>query len=107
MANTYTRLAALRPADTNEAELYEVAAGEYIVAEIFICNQDSSDRTYRVAITDASGAATGEDWVHYDFPIAANMSHKFTLACGDGDTIRIQASIADLISFVLTGLKVT
>ena len=70
-------------------------------------NQDSSDRTYRVAITDASGAASGEDWVHYDFPIAANMSHKFTLACGDGDTIRVQASVADLISFVLTGLKVT
>jgi len=107
MANTYTRLAALRPADTNEAELYAVAASEYIVAEIFICNQDSSDRTYRVAITDASGVATGEDWVHYDFPIQANMSHKFTIACGDGDTVRVRASVANLISFVLTGLRVT
>ena len=107
MANTYTRLAALRPADTNEAELYAVSSSEYIVAEIFICNQDSSDRTYRVAITDASGAASGEDWIHYDFPIMANMSHKFTLACGDGDTVRVRASVANLISFVLTGLKVT
>jgi hypothetical protein len=107
MANTYTRLAALRPANTDEAELYEVEAGEYIVAEIFICNQDSSDRTYRVAITDSSAAASGEDWIHYDFPIQANMSHKFTIACGDGDTVRVKASVADKISFVLTGLKVT
>jgi len=107
MANTYTRLAALRPANTNEAELYAVATGEYIVAELFICNQSAVERTYRVAITDASGAASGEDWIHYDFPIQANMSHKFTIACGDGDTVRVRASVADLISFVLTGLKVT
>jgi hypothetical protein len=107
MANTYTRLAALRPADTSEAELFAVASGEYIVAELFICNQDSTARTYRVAITDASGAASGEDWIHYDFPIEANMSHKFTIACGDGDTVRVRASLADVISFVLTGLKVT
>jgi len=106
MANTYTRLAALRPANTDEAELYAVSSDEYIVAEIFICNQDSTARTYRVAITDASGAASDEDWIHYDFPIQANMSHKFTLACGDGDTIRVKASVADKISFVLTGLKV-
>jgi len=35
------------------------------------------------------------------------MSHKFTIACGDGDTVRVRASVANLISFVLTGLKVT
>jgi hypothetical protein len=107
MANTYTRLAALRPANTSEAELYEVEAAEYIVAEIFICNQDTSDRTYRVAVTDSSGAASGEDWIHYDFPIQANMSHKLTIACGDGNTVRVKASVANLISFVLMGLKVT
>jgi hypothetical protein len=107
MANTYTRLAALRPADTVEAELYEVAADEYIVATIHICNQDASDRTYRVALTDASGVATGEDWIHYDFPIQANMSHRFSISLGDGDTIRVKASVADLISFVLEGLLIT
>ena len=107
MANSYTRLAALRPANTNEAELYAVSAGEYIVATLHICNQDSTDRTYSVAITDASGVATDEDWVRYDFPLYANISNRLTIACGDGDTVRVKASVADKISFVLTGLKVT
>lgn len=107
MANVYIRLAALRPANTNEAELYAVAAGEYVVATLFICNQSAVIRTYNVAITDASGAATGEDWIAYETELQPNLTHKIVIACGDGDTIRVQASIADLISFVLTGLKVT
>ena len=69
MANTYTRLAALRPADTNEAELYAVAADEYIVASLNICNQSASDISYSIAITDASGAAADEDWICFSFPI--------------------------------------
>ena len=107
MANTYVRLAALRPANTNEAELYEVAASEYIVASLFICNQSAVARTYNVAITDATGAATDEDWIAYETELQPNLTHKIVIACGDGDTIRVQASVADLISFVLTGLKVT
>ena len=107
MANVYERLAALRPADANEAELYEVAASEYVVATLFICNQDNVARTYRVALTDASGAATSEDWVAYDTEIAANITHRIIIPAGDGDTIRVQASIADKLSFILTGLKIT
>jgi hypothetical protein len=107
MANVYERLAALRPADTDEAELYAVAASEYIVGTLLICNQDSSARTYNVALTDASGAATGEDWLSYELEIQANLTHKMIIPAGDGDTIRVQASIADKISFVLTRLKIT
>jgi len=106
-SNTYTQLATLRPTDTNEAELYEVAADEYIVATLHICNQSAVDRTYSVAITEASGAAADDEWVRYDFPLYANISNRLTIACGDGNTVRVKASVADLISFVLTGLKVT
>ena len=106
MANTYTRLAALRPADTNEAELYEVAADEYIVASLHICNQSASEISHSIAITDASGAATDEDWICFSFPIQANMTHKRNISIGDGDTIRVKSSSADDISFVLTGLLI-
>ena len=107
MADVYERIAALRPADTNEAELYEVGASAYIVGTLFICNQDNAARTYRVALTDASGAATNEDWLAYDTEIAANLTHTLVIPAGDGDTIRVKASIADKLSFVLTGLKIT
>lgn len=107
MANTYTRLAASRPADTNEAELYASSEDEYIIATLHVCNQTASELSYRVAITDASGAASGEDWIYYDFPIHENMAHRFSLSFGNGDTLRIRSSSADSISFVLTGLKVS
>ena len=107
MANTYTRLAALRPANTDETELYATAASQYIVANLFVCNQDSTDRTFRVAITDASGAATDEDWIYYDTVAYANMTYRFKIALGGGDTVRIRSGTADVISFVLTGLLIT
>lgn len=107
MSNVYERLAALRPADTSEAELYAVSANEYIVATLFVCNQDSSARTYRVALTDSSGAASGEDWIAYDVSIQANLTHTLIVTAGDGDTVRVQASVADKISFVLTGLNIS
>ena len=108
MANAYGRIAALRPADTSEAELYAPGAGEEAIVTLYVCNQDSSDRTFRVALTDASGAATGEDWLYYDQTVWANMSFSLrAIALTYGQTIRVQASIADKISFVLSGLVIT
>ena len=107
MADTYKRLAALRPANTNEAELYDVPAAEYIVAVLYICNQDTVLRDYSVALTDLTGAATGEDWIAYETDIQPNITHKVVISAGDGDTVRVQASIADKISFVLMGLEIT
>ncbi len=107
MAEAYQRLAASRPADANEAELYAVSASEYIVGTLFICNQTGSEVTYRVAICDDSGAATSGEWIAYDVVLPANMTHKIVVTAGDGDTIRIKASAADSISFVLTGLLIT
>jgi len=107
MANTYERLAALRPANTSEAELYASSSGEYIVASLYVTNQDSTDRTFRVAITDASGAATDEDWIYYDTTIYANMTFRLKLSFGNGDTVRVRAGTADVVSFVLSGLKIS
>lgn len=107
MANVYERLAALRPADTNEAELYAVAADVYIVATLLICNQSGVETTFRVALTDASGAATDEDWISYDTNIQGNVTHRMIIPAGDGDTIRIKSGTGDVLSFVLTGLKIS
>ena len=106
MANTYTRLAALRPANTNEAELYAVAADEYIVATLSICNQSAVEISYSIALTDASGAATDEDWICFSFPIQGNLTHRRSISIGDGDTVRVKSSSADDISFVLSGLLI-
>jgi len=108
MADKYGRLAALRPADTNEAELYLVPSDTQIVATLTICNQGGDARTYSVAHTDATGAATGEDWLYVDNAIAANTTETVKgLTLNAAESIRVKASVADLVSFVLAGLKIT
>ena len=104
MAIEYKRLAAVRPANTSEAELYPVPSGSEIIANLTIVNQSSSSITFRVAHTDAVGAATGEDWLAYDEPLAAKSRLVIPITAKNPETVRIQASIADLVSFVLAGM---
>jgi len=107
MNDSYEKLASSRPANTNEAELYAVPADSQIVATLYVCNQDSSTRQYRVALTDSAGAAGNDDWIIYDQDLLANITHRVgPLSLTGGETIRIKASTANVISFVLTGLKV-
>lgn len=107
MADTFKRLAALRPANTSEAELYLVGTGKQAIANLTICNQDSTSHTFSIAQTDTSGAATGEDWIYSEHIIMANGTIQLTgLSMNDGESIRVKASIADKISFILSGLEI-
>ena len=92
MATEYKRLAASRPAVTTEAELYAVPTSSEIIANLTIVNQSASSVTFRVAHTDAVGAATGEDWLAYDEPLAANSRLVIPITAKNPETIRIKAS---------------
>ena len=107
MATEYKRLAALRPADTNEAELYAVPSNSEIIANLTLANQSASAVTFRVAHTDAAGAATGEDWLAYDETIPANSRLVIPITAKNPETVRVQAGTADVLSFVLTGMLKT
>lgn len=108
MANAYKRLAALRPANTNEAELYLVPASTEALVTLSICNQDSSSHLCSVAFTDAAGAASGEDWLLSDKPIDAGDSIQITgIAMAEGQSLRVQSSVADKISFVAYGMEIS
>ena len=109
MANSYERIAAVRPTTTDEQDLYPLTSGS-IIGVIHVCNQDTSARTYRIAITDAGTgvAASGEDWLEYDTHIPASTTHKITVeGFKSSGTIRIKASVADKLSFVFMGVKIT
>jgi len=109
MTVVYQRFAALRPANTDEATLHPITTGE-LVGAVTICNQDSVSRTYRVAQTDAAtgSAASGEDWLAYDTPIEPYITHTVKIYGMTGTaTIRVKASVADKLSFVLSGMLVT
>lgn len=108
MTTAYKRVGALRPANTTEAELYLVPASTQAIITITICNQSAVDRTYSVAYTDAAGAAAGEDWLVFDKDLLANETHQITgIAMPAASSIRIKASVADLISFIAHGMEIT
>jgi len=108
MANTYKRLAASRPADTNEAKLYGPGADTQAIVTVQVCNQDSSEHTYRIAITNTDAAADDEDWIVYDQSISPNGTHTYPGIClENGDTIRVKVDSADDVSFVVYGLEIS
>ena len=105
MTIEFKRLAAIRPASTDEQDLYALTSGQ-LVGVVHVCNQDTASRTFRVAVTDAGTgvAASGEDWIEYDTVLPANTSFKVTIeGLKATSTIRIKTSVVDKISFVLMG----
>ena len=107
MTIEYKRLAASRPANTTEAELYAAPAATEVIGDLYIANQTANAATFRVAHTDAAGAATSEDWLAYDETLEANSSKVIHVTLGPLETIRIRAGTADAISFLLSGMVKT
>lgn len=110
MAETFTKskIVALRPSVTTEVQLYAVPAATEIDGVIRICNQDTTARTFKIAHTTAGhgdNAALGPDWIYYDKSIPANETFELSVEAAATETIRVQASVADKISFVLEGVK--
>jgi hypothetical protein len=107
MAIEYKRLAALAPADTSEAELYAVPTVSEIIANLTICNISATLATFRVAHTDASGAAAAEDWLAHDESLAAHGRTVIPITAKNPETIRVQTGTADAITFHLAGMLKT
>ncbi len=106
ITNTRQKIVSLRPADANEAQLYVVPSATQIDGLLRICNQDTSERTCRVAHTTAGHgdvAADGDDWLYYDNVISKNTTIEISIHATATETIRVQASVADKLSFHLSG----
>ena len=108
ITNTFCKLASLRPANTNEVQLYVVPSSTEVVGVLRVCNQDTAARTYRVAHTTAGhgdSAADGDDFLVYDKTINPSDTHEISITANATETIRVKASVADKISFGLSGIK--
>ena len=107
MTIEYGRLAASAPSGTTEAELYAVPSGVEIVANLVINNITASSANFSVAHTDASGAATAEDWLAKTEPLAGYGRVTIPITAKNPETVRVQAGTADVLSFVLAGMLKT
>ena len=106
MNDSYGRVAAAIPANTDEAELYQVPTGMAFVGVLNICNETANTPAYSVALTLTSTAAITKDWLAFGISLEANIAHTMKVFLNAAQTIRIKSSAADEISFVLQGLLI-
>jgi len=112
ITNTRQKIASLRPANTDEAQLYVFPASTEGDGVLRVCSQHTSTVKYRIAHCTAGHgdvAADGDDWIAYDVElIAGDPPHEYSIHGNATETIRIKADTADKISFHFSGnLKVT
>ena len=110
ITNTFGYLTALRPPNTDEAQLYSVPAGTEINAVLRIVNQSPSGATVRQANVYHCPAGHGD--------VAGDAKHRIcyfievgrtpieiSIHAGPTETIRVKSLTAEEVSFHLSGQK--
>lgn len=77
------------------------------VSSIVICNTNSVDATFRVAIAVDAEADAIKQYIYYDMPLLANDSFVATIGItlNSEDIVRVQAD-TDNVAFSLFGVEV-
>lgn len=102
-------LGQLAPGATSLTTLYTVPALTYtVVASVIVCNQGSTNTTFRISIAVAGAADTPKQYLYYDVPISKNNTFVATIGISlqTTDVIRVYAGNANL-SFTAVGVEVT
>lgn len=109
MANTYKVLAQAALPATTASTIYTVSAStSAVLSTITICNQNSSQSSYRIAVKPGGGSILTENYLAYDVPLQANDTTALTLGItlAAADTVNVYATTAS-VSFSLFGSEVT
>ena len=108
MATTYKVLGQSNPAATTSTSLYTVPAStQAIVSTLTVCNQASTDATFRVSVSVNGAALSAKEYIAYDATVRGNGFLTFTLgmSLGAADVIRVYASSTSL-SFSAFGTEI-
>lgn len=109
MATTYKVLGQAAPTGTTNTNLYTVpSATSAVGATLAICNTTSSDVTHRVFVRIAGATAAASNAITYDTVIAANTTQFLTvgLTLATTDVITVRSSVANALTFTLTGSEI-
>jgi hypothetical protein len=93
-----------------DAIVYTTPAGTYTaITGIFICNTDTSDRTFRLHQVDAAGSSSATNAIFYDYPIATKRTFipPVGIVLEPGQMLRGLASSAAVVSITVFGIERT
>ena len=110
MATTYKVLGQVAPAANTANTVYTVpAATQTIVSTINICNPDTTNRAFRVAVIPSGQSLAQKHYIAYETPIYTADSIALTLGItlGANDSISVYANNTANISFSIFGTEIT
>lgn len=105
MATEYKVIAQSNPSATTNTDMYTVPSSTSIVCStLTVCNQGTSDATFRLAVRPVGATLTASQYIFYDSPVYAKSTVAITIGMtlGTTDVVTVYASSADL-SFSLFG----
>ncbi len=108
MSNAFQRVASDYPTVTTEEELYEVPASTEFQGDLHIFNQSAAAVNVSVAILDATGTASNDDWLLKEYVLEAKVPQQITGLClGAAAAVNIQVGTGSTVSFNLWGVLTT
>ena len=109
MAYSYKVLGQEIPAAGANVNLYTVPAGtSAIISTVNVCNQSTSNVTFRLSIRPAGVTGTSKHYIVYDSPLPAQDTMAVSLGMSLGNTDVITAySYQGNVSFAAFGTEIT
>jgi len=109
MAFSYKVLGQAIPAFNSNVDLYTVPAStSAIISTVNVCNQTTSNVTFRLSIRPAGATGTSKHFIVYDSPIPAQDTIALSLGMSLGNTDVITAyTFQGNVSFAVFGTEIT
>ncbi len=92
MAETRKILAQSYPGGTGLTDVYTVpGTTQAVVSTVTICNQNTTDTTFRLAVAEAGAGDNAKQYLLYDEPLPAKSTYIATIGMtlGAADVVRV------------------
>lgn len=105
----YQKLVGLFLTGTGEVQLFDAALNVEVNGEVIVCNTGSTDATFSMAWCDrghGDNSAEGKDWIVKGITAEAGGNPlRVPVWVGAGESLRVQASAANILAVTLGGVK--
>lgn len=109
MATTYKVLGQASPTSNADTDLYTVPAStQAVISSIVICNRDSSNNTFRIAVRPAGAALANQHYISFDTDVPARdtISLSLGMSLGNTDVVTIN-TMSGNVSYSLFGAEIS
>ena len=109
MATTYKVLGQASPTGNTDTNLYTVPAStQAVISSIVVCNRDSSNNTFRIAVRPAGETLNVKHYISFDTDIPARDTISLSLGVSLGNTDLITVTtMSGNVSYSVFGAEIS